>query len=473
MFENKLVMDVIKQKQRRLLADAFTPVCTYLKVRDRYPGSILLESTDYRVNDRNFSYICLMPIAGYVVNGGRIKMEYPGGKIVENEVNSPDDVANSFSRFIREFAGQVDQMPGINGFFGHTSYDAVQYFEDIRLRNRLAENAEIDQMRYHFYQYIIAFNHYNDEVLITENLPEGCKGRMDEIEGLIRSRNYATFPFSPEGNEESEISDERYMEMVALGKQHCQRGDVFQIVPSRRYSQAFKGDDFNVYRALRTINPSPYLFYFDYGNYKLFGSSPEAQLVIRDGRAIINPIAGTFRRSGSEKKDRGTAARLLEDPKENAEHVMLVDLARNDLSRNGSDLKVDIYREVQYYSHVIHLVSEVSGKLHDKANMIRIMGDTFPAGTLTGAPKYRAMELINEMEPHLRGFYGGGIGYIGLNGELNLAIMIRTFLSRANKLYYQAGAGVVSESDERSELQEVNNKLGALKKAVLEAKEIG
>ena len=238
------------------------------------------------------------------------------------------------------------------------------------------------------------------------------------------------------------------------------------MVLSRRFSQDFKGDEFNVYRALRSINPSPYLFYYDYSTYRIFGSSPEAQMVVHEGIAEIHPIAGTFRRTGDDIKDQELAIKLLEDPKENAEHIMLVDLARNDLSKNCHEVKVTNYKEVQFFSHVIHLVSKVTGAINAGVSGYQIFADTFPAGTLSGAPKYRALQLIDEYEPTTRSFYGGGLGMIKLNGDLNHAIIIRSFLSKNNKLYYQAGAGIVIDSNPESELQEVHNKLAALKKAL-------
>ena len=227
-----------------------------------------------------------------------------------------------------------------------------------------------------------------------------------------------------------------------------------------------------LYRALRSINPSPYLFYFDFGGFRLFGSSPETHCRIEGRKATIDPIAGTTRRTGNRKQDEENARALRNDPKENAEHVMLVDLARNDLSRNCKDVHVDFFKDIQYYSHVIHLVSRVSGTLNDSANPIRTFIDTFPAGTLSGAPKVRALQIISELEPHNRGAYGGCIGFIGLDGSLNQAITIRTFVSRNGVLWFQAGGGIVAKSDEEKELQEVNNKLGALRTAIEMAERI-
>jgi anthranilate synthase component 1 len=357
-----------------------------------------------------------------------------------------------------------------NGFYGYFSYDAVQYFESLNFQQPPA-NSAIPEMQFNFYRFVIAFNHFKNELQIIENIPTGEESRMQEVESLVASQTFAEYSFSLEGEQGSSLKDEEYKSMVSKAKEHCQRGDVFQLVLSRQYEQKFKGDEFNVYRALRSINPSPYLFYFDYGNFKLMGSSPEAQIQIKKDKAIINPIAGTFKRTGDDLKDAQLAKELAADKKENAEHVMLVDLARNDLSIHGSDVEVKIFKEVQYFSHVLHLVSTVEGTLKSQENH-KVVGATFPAGTLSGAPKYRAMELIDKYEKQKRGFYGGAVGVIGLNRDVNLAIAIRSFVSKNNVLYSQAGAGIVIDSSEEGELQEVNNKLAALNKALQLAQNI-
>ncbi len=368
-------------------------------------------------------------------------------------------------------SGSLEDIP-VNGLFGYISYDAVKYFEKISLRNSSDLPYKVPEVRYHLYKYIIAINHFQNTLQIIENHFNDEESELDRIESLLNSRNLAFYSFKTIGEEKGNISDDQYREMISLGKKHCYLGDVFQVVLSRQFSKKFIGDEFNVYRALRSINPSPYLFYFDYGNYKIFGSSPEAHLKISKGIASINPIAGTFRRTGDDENDKLLARKLATDLKENAEHVMLVDLARNDLSRHATDVKVENYREVQFYSHVIHLVSAVSGKLKDETTMADVISATFPAGTLSGAPKYMAMKIIDKCENQPRGYYGGAIGFIDFTGRFNHAIMIRTFLSKANTLYYQAGAGVVAVSEEENELQEVNNKLGALRKAMEMAEDI-
>jgi anthranilate synthase component 1 len=450
-------------KTVKLLADMHTPVSVFLKIRDQFSQTFLLESSDYHGNENSYSIIGFSPLAEFSVNNGLIAEQYPNQQPILTQVDANVDVPERMNAFIENF--EANTIP-FNGFFGYTSFDGVAHFEQIKLNAPRNKKTEIPEIRYMFFKYLIIFNHFNNELTVSENLLPGEESHIKDIESVLRNRNVACYTFQAEGTENSNLTDEEYKSMVTKGKEHCYRGDVFQIVLSRQFSQRFAGDEFNVYRALRSINPSPYLFWFDFGSYRIFGSSPESHLTVKKGVASINPIAGTFKRTGDDDKDRELAKKLMDDPKENAEHVMLVDLARNDLSRNASDVNVEVYREVQYYSHVLHLVSKVSGKLDKENSVMRLFADTFPAGTLSGAPKIRAMQLIDEIENQARGFYGGCIGFIGLNGDFNQAIMIRTFLSFNNTLYYQAGAGIVAKSNEESELQEVNNKLAALKVAV-------
>jgi anthranilate synthase component I len=462
-----------KTNVREILADMVTPVSVYLKMRDIFPNSLLLESSDHHSLENSYSFICLKPEASIEVGQFKTTKKYPDGKTETGEITKTGQLADEMEAFFECFKAE-NSLPDLpaNGFFGYVSYDGVQYFETIRFNNPVNPAYAIPEIHYAFYHYIIAINHYQNRIQLIENLFDGETSSLTTIENLLASRNFATFSFDTVGGESSNIDDDEFKAMVTKGKGHCFRGDVFQIVLSRQYVQQFLGDDFNVYRALRSINPSPYLFYFDYGNYKIFGSSPEAQLQINKQKVSINPIAGTFRRTGNDEDDRILAEKLSKDPKENAEHVMLVDLARNDLSRNAKDVKVELFREVQFYSHVIHLVSKVTGILPVGANPVRVMGDSFPAGTLSGAPKYKAMELIDLYENQNRGFYGGCIGFLGFDNRFNHAIMIRSFLSKNNTLFYQAGAGIVAASDEESELQEVGNKLAALKQAVIMAQGI-
>jgi anthranilate synthase component 1 len=458
---------------KKILGDILTPVSVYMKFRELFPKTILLESSDYHGNENAYSFVCIKPLACFTANEGEIAIDCIGRPKEQLQVSKTNSVDRQLDQFFKAFelSGDVKEAPA-NGLFGYLSYDGIRYFEKIEIKTEKKDAYAIPEVRYCFYKYIVAIDHHKNLIYLVENLIEGEQAEMAQIESLLRNLTFPSTTFNTLGDEVSNITDEQYKYMVTKGKEHCFRGDVFQIVLSRQFSQGFSGDDFHLYRALRTVNPSPYLFFFDYGDYRIFGSSPEASLRVKKGRAIINPIAGTFRRTGNDDDDRKLAEKLCADPKENAEHVMLVDLARNDLSRNASDVVVDSFREVQYFSHVIHLVSEVSGKLPDDANLVTVMGNSFPAGTLSGAPKHMAMQLIDRYENQRRSYYGGAIGYIGFDKTLNHAIMIRSFLSKNNRLFYQAGAGIVASSNEESELQEVNNKLAALKKAIEIAKEI-
>jgi anthranilate synthase component 1 len=467
----------IKTNYKQLLADLYTPVGIYLRLRDKFRDTILLESSDYHAGENSYTYIGINAIAGIEIRTpSTIEYKLPGQSPEKSKISSPSIVPELLWDFMQRFEINSQLPKPINiaqGLFGYCAYDAVQFFDSILLENGNKQSGvEIPLMRYRLYQYVIAINHFKNELFICENAIEGIDSDIETIESLIKSKDLPIFPFSNKGSESSNLTDAAYIEMVKKGIASCNRGDVFQIVLSRRFQQSFSGDEFNVYRALRSINPSPYLFYFDYGDYKLMGSSPESQLIVQNGKAIVHPIAGTFKRTGNDEKDKALAIQLENDPKENAEHVMLVDLARNDLSRMCSEVEVTQYKKVNYYSHVIHLVSEVVGKVEGETNPFKLLAVSFPAGTLSGAPKFKAMQLINENEPTGRSYYGGAIGYMGFDGTCNHAIMIRTFLSKQNTLYYQAGAGIVAASNPESELQEVNNKLNALKQAIVMAQNI-
>jgi len=467
----------IKTNYKQLLADLYTPVGIYLRLRDKFRDTILLESSDYHAGENSYTFIGINAIAGIEIRtASTIEYKLPGQNPEKSKISNPSIVPELLWNFMQRFEINSQVPKPINvaqGLFGYCTYDAVQFFDSILLENENQQaGVDVPLMRYRLYQYVIAINHFKNELFICENAIEGMDSDIDSIESLIKSKDLPTFPFTSTGLEQSNLTNAAYIEMVKKGISSCHRGDVFQIVLSRRFQQSFSGDEFNVYRALRSINPSPYLFYFDYGDYKLMGSSPESQLIVQNGKAIVHPIAGTFKRTGNDEKDKALAIQLENDPKENAEHVMLVDLARNDLSRMCSEVEVTQYKKVNYYSHVIHLVSEVVGKVVGETNPFKLLAVSFPAGTLSGAPKFKAMQLINENEPTGRSYYGGAIGYMGFDGTCNHAIMIRTFLSKQNTLFYQAGAGIVAASNPESELQEVNNKLNALKQAIVMAQNI-
>lgn len=456
-------MQVMKYRNYKIsqLADLMTPLGLYIKLRDKYSQVLLLESSDYASKEDSQSYLCFDSMSSIILENGNLK--------VDGEKRSYDDMVSEVDRFLESF--DCDAFGAEDGLFGYTTFDSVLYFDKLKEVTAI-KDAILPTLRYDFYRFVIKFDHFRNTLEIIEHCPEGEESQIDSINNLVQMQDYQTFYFGIVGEESSNIADEAFRQNVTKAKAHCQRGDVFQLVLSRQFRQGFKGDDLNVYRALRSINPSPYLFYFDYGSYKVFGSSPEAQLKINNGEAEIHPIAGTFKRTGDTEKDAKLAEELLNDPKESAEHIMLVDLARNDLSRNCNQVTVSRFKEVQYFSHVIHLVSKVIGKMKKGISAYQVFADTFPAGTLSGAPKYKALQLIDKYETQKRGFYGGGIGMLGFNGDLNHAIIIRSFVSANNELYYQAGAGLVISSDEEKELQEVNNKLAALKKALVLAEQL-
>ena len=460
----------LNTRSKKLLADTLTPVNIYLKLRDVFASSLLLESSDYHGHENSLSFICCEPLASFQVKEEVIEMRFPDGKKIVDPISAKGQVLEKLDEFRKAFLTEENSKYNSSGLFGYMSYDTVRYFEDVP--NKKLQKT-IPDILYKVYRYVIVVDHFSNELTLTENTFNiEIEPGLEKLEKIIYSNRFSTFSFKSTNDETSNVSDSEYLEMVKAGIKHCHRGDVFQIVLSRRFTSGFKGDELNVYRALRSINPSPYLFYFDYGSFKIFGSSPEAQIQIKNGEASIYPIAGTFKRSGNDHEDAALAAKLSLDEKENSEHVMLVDLARNDLSRDSKEVKVEVFKEIQYYSHVIHLVSKVTGRLHKNASPLKLVADTFPAGTLSGAPKPMAMSLIDKYENVNRSFYGGALGFIGFNGDFNHAIIIRTFLSQDNKLMYQAGAGIVAKSIPENELQEVNNKLEALRKAITMAERL-
>ncbi len=469
----------ITTRSKRLLADTLTPVSIFLRIREHFPLSVILESADYHAMHNSFSYIACDPIASFILDNDEVTQNFPDGSSEKFKLVSRKDAVNALQAFASRFNPSENEHSFIsNGLFGHITYDSVEYFEDIEIQEKSPETA-IPQILYRVYRYVIAVNHFKDELFMFEHAyaKEGEESKfkedgLDTLEFYVKNPKRTSSSFSKKGKEQTNINDDDMVKIIEKCIKHCLRGDVFQIVPSRRFSQEYTGDDFNVYRALRSINPSPYLFYFDGGDYHIFGSSPEKQIFIKDGQAEIHPIAGTFRRTGDDAKDAELARQLHADPKESAEHVMLVDLARNDLSRSSDHVQVDIFKEVQFYSHVIHLVSKVTGHMTAGTNPLQLVADTFPAGTLSGSPKHMAMSLINQMEPTNRSIYGGAIGFMDFKGNFNHAIAIRTFLSKNSTLYFQAGMGVVAKSVIETEMAEIHLKLGALRKAIEMAGEI-
>lgn len=457
--------------KKTMFADLTTPVQMLLNLRSKYSKVFLMESSEYNKKENSRSFLCFDSLLTFQASQQEVRIKNYKGEKIRMQVETSEVLTSLKNCFdLIKFDGD-EETSMYNGFFGYSSFDAVQYFEQITFDQSKDEQL-IPSLAYEYFRFVVVINHFNDKMTIIENIPDGEPSQMDQILNIILHRQGGVSKFNLEGEEYCPIPAEEFKNMVTSGKSHCQRGDVFQVVFSRRYYQKYKGDDINVYRALRSINPSPYLFYFNFGSYRIFGSSPETHITISNGVAEIHPIAGTFRRTGDDVKDAELAEKLLNDEKENAEHVMLVDLARNDLNRKAEHVKVEKYKSPQFFSHVIHLTSVVKGRVPEKSNALNIYADSFPAGTLSGAPKYKAMQLINQYEPHSRSFYGGAIGFLGLNGDINKAIMIRSFLSKNNELIFQAGCGIVIDSKEESELQEVENKLAALKRALIIAENI-
>ena len=462
----------IHTQHKKVLADIYTPISIYNKLRDQFPNALLLESADYHDRSDSKSFICLEPIAGFEAKGNTYTYNLPYDESQEKTCENVKEVFRGFEAFMLAFEHTPTNIPfNTQGLWGYSSFEAVQYMEDIALSKPANELKDNPDLKYQLFKFVLVFDHFKNELYITQNTinTSSSLDDIEKLERLIQVNNLPNFSFTSIQEEESNVSNEEFEKMVATGIEHCKRGDTFQLVLSREFRQKYQGDDFNLYRCLRSINPSPYLYYFDYGGFKIFGSSPESQLQVKNGVASINPIAGTVLRSNDPNKDLKLAEKLKQNTKEMSEHVMLVDLARNDLSKSSSKVEVENYAEIQYFSHVIHMVSKVNGELFKNKKGLDIYADTFPAGTLSGAPKYRALEIIAENENTTRNFYGGAIGFFGFDGSVNHAIIIRSVLSKNNTLIYQAGAGIVSGSTPQGELQEVNNKVAAIRKAIQKA----
>ncbi|MBR4214046.1 MAG: anthranilate synthase component I family protein, partial [Bacteroidales bacterium] len=343
-----------KTNSKTILSDIYTPVSAYLRLRDSGVQSALMESNDYHSKENSRSFIGIYPLASVAINHGKAIFKYPDESVVTKEITKNYRVEHALKEFLSNFKVEGENSKYC-GLYGYTAFNAVRYFENIPVEDTTMKENDAPDMLYVLFRTVLVFNHYQSELTIVDMSEDG-ENKVHEVEKLLSKAGVRNDGFNATGEATSPITDEQHKDNIRKGIAHCKRGDVFQIVISRRFIQHYTGDDFKLYRALRSINPSPYLFYFDFGGFRIFGSSPETHCRIENGKAYIDPIAGTTKRTGNQEEDLKNAEYLRRDPKENAEHVMLVDLARNDLNRNCDNVKVDFYKDMQFYSHVIHLV---------------------------------------------------------------------------------------------------------------------
>jgi anthranilate synthase component 1 len=443
-----------------MLSDTITPISVFLNLRDVYKSVSLFESSDYNSKENSKSFICVNPLVTLKVNNGELQNIESDKLKSKTKFSSIQDLQCQTSEY--EFVNF--DLQKYNGFFGYFSYDSIKYFESVKPKVK-TKYEDVSEIYFSIFEYIIVFDNFSNRAQIIANSFEDVETDFSSILIEVYKHSFYKSQFKLTDEEKVSNTNGEFLTNVNKAKGNVRKGDVFQLVISRCFSQTYLGDDFQVYRELRALNPSPYMFYFNMEKAKVFGTSPEAQVKVTNGLAEIHPIAGTVKRSKDIDKDLKSTRELQANPKENAEHVMLVDLARNDLNRTCKNVKVTDYKKIQNFSHVIHMVSKVTGEVVGD-DSLKTFAQSFPAGTLSGAPKYRAMELIQDYETDNRGFYGGAIGQICPNGDLNMAIIIRSCLSQNNTLNYQAGAGVVLDSIPELELKEVDNKIKAVRTAI-------
>ncbi|MBY6210100.1 anthranilate synthase component I [Microbulbifer agarilyticus] len=467
---------------RRVLADIETPLTTYMKLAARDGGrySYLLESVQGGEKWGRYSIIGLPARTVLKVTGHEVTVERDGKVIEQKQVADP-------LAFVEEFRGrykvpEIDGLPRFNGgLVGYFGYDVVRYIEP-----KLADSCPPDTLGNPDILLMVS-----DELVVFDNLAgavlfivhadpqqdnafESAQRRLDELVGQLSQPLDSVEPLGIDGEHTAEdtfvshFGEDAFKQGVHKVKDYILAGDVMQVVPSQRLSAPFTVPPLNLYRALRSLNPSPYMYFLDLGDHQVVGSSPEILVHLEDGDMTVRPIAGTRRRGASEEQDLALEQDLLADPKEIAEHLMLIDLGRNDVGRVAQTGTVQVTEKmvVERYSHVMHIVSNVTGKIKPGLNAIDALRAAHPAGTLSGAPKIRAMEIIDELEPEKRGVYGGAVGYLAWNGNMDTAIAIRTAVIKDGKVFVQAGAGLVADSDPQSEWDETMNKARALFRAV-------
>ena len=453
-------------------ADLLTPVGAYLRIAHHARYAFLLESVEGGENIARYTFVGANPVEVFRSRGRNCTLE-SGGKRKRFEGNPIEELRRLTLRF---HPVRVPGLPPlISGAIGYCAYDMVRLLENIPARGR--DDLGLDDCVMMFYLGVLAFDHVQHRVWITRNVFTEGKGSLQQkysaaVREIGRTRRMLERPLPPKRrprpatnvNVRSNMSRAQFMADVRKAKEYIRAGDIFQVVPSQRFSSEISADPFDIYRALRVVNPSPYLYFLRLDDVSIVGSSPEMLVKVQRRDVFYRPIAGTLPRGRDEKQDRELEAKLLADPKERAEHIMLVDLGRNDLGRvcEYGSVKVERLMFVERYSHVMHLVSTLRGKLREGLDCFDALMACFPAGTLSGAPKIRAMEIIDEIEPTRRGIYGGAILYLDFSGNLDSCIALRTLIAKNGRAYIQAGAGIVADSVPEKEYAETVNKARAV-----------
>ena len=468
---------------RSLSADLLTPVSAFLTLRDgaRYP--FLLESVEGGEKLARYSFLGKDPYRVVRAHGATVAIEEPGA-VPDPEPPAEGPIFDVMQALLDRYEEvPVAGLPRLTGgAVGYLGYDAVRLLE--RLPDAPPDDLGLPDALWCFYDTVAAFDHVTHRLVLMASAfvdagtdlraaYDGATARLDALEAELGAAAFAhpeAVRLAPDGLS-SNLARPDFEAAVEQARAYIYEGDIFQVVLSQRFETRFEGDRFNLYRALRQVNPSPYLFYLDFEDVTLIGSSPEVLVRVEDGRAELLPIAGTRPRGADDAEDAAYEAELLADPKERAEHLMLVDLGRNDLGRvcHYGTVAVERYAYVERYSHVMHLVSSVAGRLAERRGAMAVLAACFPAGTVSGAPKVRAMEIIDALEPTRRGIYAGAVGYVDFSGNLDTCIAIRTMVVRGDRVFIQAGAGIVADSDPAREFDETVNKARALRQAMLVA----
>lgn len=455
------------------VADTETPITLYLKLLDQGP-SCLLESVEGGQYLGRYSFIALDPIVTFRSAGGDGALVFPDGR-AENVSGPPLKTLREIMQSFR-VPERENNLRFWGGAVGFTAYDAVRSLE--KLPGTPVDELQMPDCIYFFPSTVVIFDHVRHTVTLSVNLPldgedpcvvyKRAVSKLKQIRDKLQRSIPYTGEFTLQGAIKEDLSDDEFVQRVQRAQEYIRAGDIIQVVLSRRYALNFDGDDFAIYRRLRSVNPSPYMYYFNLGDIKVIGSSPEMLVRVENETVTTCPIAGTRPRALDPEEDRRLAGELLDDEKERAEHLMLVDLGRNDLGRVSvpGTVKVPRFMEVDYYSHVMHIVSRVEGILAPDKDALDALAACFPAGTVSGAPKVRAMEIIDELEPNRRGIYAGAVGYLGFNGNMDTAIAIRTMVIKGNTIYIQAGAGIVADSQPQRECEEIASKARAMFKTL-------